>query len=87
MRVLGLGFGPPKSFQDAELDALARNDSELLLDRVRYTGRTGVVIPIGTLMQLFFASFPEVDVPIFTREIWSVYGLGARYRPPGGTRE
>jgi hypothetical protein len=81
-RVLFLSFGPPKSFLEAELDALKKVDGEILLDRVRYTGRTGVVVPIGSLIRMFFEGFPDVDMPVWVTEIWYVEGIAAKYRGP-----
>jgi len=82
-RVLFVSFGPPKSFLQAELDALKTVDGEILMDRVRYTGREGVVVPFGSLIRMFFAGFPDTDIPIYVKEIWYVQGIAAKYTGPG----
>ena len=84
-RIAFFALGEPKSFLEAERAALEANGSELLVDRIRYTEREGVMIPIGSIIRWLFQGFPDVDIPIWVREIWSVQGVGVRYigpRPP-----
>jgi hypothetical protein len=81
-RLLFLSFGPPKSFLQAEQEALKTVDGEILLDRVRYTGKKGVIVPIGSLIRVFFEGFPDVDMPIWVTEIWYVEGIAAKYKGP-----
>jgi hypothetical protein len=87
-RAFFLSFGPPKSFLQAELDALKTVDGEILLDRVRYTGMQGFIVPIGSLIRMFFEGFPDVDLPVWVTEIWYVQGIAGEYRgpKPGGAK-
>jgi len=82
VRVLGIGWGPPKSFMEAQIEALEKVDGELLFDSVRYDGRRGIVIPVGQLISLFVPSFGVHDVPLVVQEIWYVQGMAARYTGP-----
>lgn len=81
-RIAFFTFGAPKSFLEAEQAALEANGSELLIDRIRYTEREGVVIPLGAFLRWFFPSFPDLDMPLWVEEIWRVQGVGARYVGP-----
>jgi len=81
-RVLFLSFGPSKSFLQAELDALKTVDGDILVDRVRYTGKQGFIVPIGSLIQVFFEGFPDIDIPVWVTEIWYVQGIAAKYKGP-----
>ncbi len=81
-RVFFLSFGPSKSFLQAELDALEKVDGDILVDRVRYTGKEGVIVPFGSLIRIFFQGFPDTDIPIYVKEIWYVQGIAAKYKGP-----
>ncbi len=81
-RFLFFPFGEPKSFLDAEREALARTNSDILIDRVRYTGMEGVLLPLGEILSWFVPELPDFDVPIAVRETWYVGGVGATFRDP-----
>jgi hypothetical protein len=63
-------------------------DGEILLDRVHYTGKQGFIVPIGSLIRVFFEGFPDTDIPIYVKEIWYVQGIAAKYTGPrpGGAK-
>jgi len=79
IRVFGIGFGPPKSFMEAQIEALEKVDGELLFDSIRYDGHRGMVIPLGQILSLFFPGIAVTDLPVVVQEIWYVQGMAARY--------
>ena len=81
-RVLFISWGERKSFLEAERRALAKTDSDILIDRVRYTGYTGLVLPLGTVVGWLFPGTPAFDVPLVAQENWYAGGVGARFRDP-----
>ena len=89
VRVFAIAFGEPKSFMDAQRQALDQVGGELLFDSVRYDGRRGIVIPLGQILSLFVPGVSVTDVPVVVEEIWYVQGMAARYtgrrpRAPAG---
>ena len=90
-RVLFIPFGEPKSFLRAERLALEKTDSDILVDRVRYTGTEGLLVPVGEILSWFLPGTPDFNIPLFVKETWYVGGVGAKFRDPShrevGTEE